>query len=178
MASARAGARGTAGRIIKVNHAGEFGAVNIYRAQIHVARFTAPSLLPTLQEFIEHERRHLDTFWQYLAKHGIARCRSYWFCGIGGYVLGFITAFMGRPGIMACTAAVESVVTGHLIHQMDQLKAEGDVEALSAVESIVVEELEHQAVGVAQGKGSILYKPLGAVVSAATAFVIWLGMKL
>lgn len=178
MRSIRAGSKGTAGRIIKVNHAGEFGAVNIYRAQIHVARFTAPAILPVLQGFIAHERRHLETFGQYLSARGIHRCRSYWFCGMGGYVLGFVTALMGKSGIMACTAAVETVVTGHLIHQMNQLRAEGEIEALNAVESIVAEELEHQEVGVVQGQNSILYKPLGRVVSVATASVIWLGMKL
>lgn len=176
--SAVAGERGTGGRIIKVNHAGEFGAVNIYRAQIFVARLTAPNVVPLLEEFIEHERRHLATFGEYLASRGIRRCRSYLFCGIGGYVLGFITALLGKPGIMACTAAVETVVTAHLVHQLEQLRAEGDHAAVSAVESIVADELEHREVGVVEGRNSLLYKPLGAIVSAATSAVIWLGMKL
>jgi 3-demethoxyubiquinol 3-hydroxylase len=172
------GARGTSGRIIKVDHAGEFGAVNIYRAQILLARITAPSLVPTLKDFLSHEKKHLSIFQEVLWKRRIPRCRSFWFCGIGGYVLGIITALFGKAGIMACTAAVETVVTGHLIKQTDQLRSEQDFEALSAVESIVAEELEHREVGIRQGQKSILYKPLGLVVSAATSFVIWLGMKL
>jgi ubiquinone biosynthesis monooxygenase Coq7 len=44
------GQQGTCGRIIKVNHAGEFGAVNIYRAQLLVARLIMPSLVPQLEE--------------------------------------------------------------------------------------------------------------------------------
>lgn len=168
----------SADRLMKVNHAGEFGAVNIYRAQLQVARLTAPSLLPLLQEFMSHERRHLDTFGQYLARHGIARCRSYWLCGIGGYVLGLTTALFGKAGIMSCTAAVETVVTDHLIHQVAQLREAGETEALNAVESIVAEELEHQEAGLAQARNSVLYRPLGMVVSAATSCVIWLGLRL
>ena len=165
-------------RIIKVNHAGEFGAVNIYRAQIQLASITAPSIVPTLREFIAHERRHLEIFGEYLTTHSVRRCRSYWLCGLGGYALGFVTALMGRSGIMACTAAVESVVTRHLMEQMRELQAQGETDALHAVASIVEDEVEHQQIGVMMGRESILYKPLGAVVAAATAFVIWLGMKL
>jgi 3-demethoxyubiquinol 3-hydroxylase len=100
-----AGSKGTSGRIIKVDHAGEFGAINIYRAQIQIARLTAPSIVPILEDFMAHEKRHLETFTQYLVKHGVDRCKSYWLCGIGGFFLGFATALMGKPGIMACTAA-------------------------------------------------------------------------
>ena len=165
-------------RIIKVNHAGEFGAINIYRAQILVARFFSPGIVPVLEDFLAHEKKHLEIFQDVLSKRGVRRCRSYWLCGIGGYGLGFITALLGKPGIMACTAAVETVVTGHLIRQMEELRREGDIEAMQAVEAIIAEETEHREVGVAEGKNSILYKPLGLAVSAATSFVIWLGMNL
>ncbi len=174
----RDGSRGTPGRLIKIDHSGEFGAVNIYRAQIVVARLTAPALIPVLNEFLSHERRHLNIFTQVLASRGIARCKSYWFCGIGGWVLGFLTALFGKAGIMACTAAVETVVTGHLIEQLQFLRQAGDAEAYSAVASIVQEELEHKEHGVAQGKGSVLFRPLGVVVAASTSFVIWLGSVL
>lgn len=174
----RSEVRDDCGRILKVNHAGEFGAINIYRAQILVARLTAPAVVPVLRQFLAHEKRHLDAFRNVLVKRGIPRCRSYWFCGIGGYVLGVITALFGKSGVMACTAAVETVVTGHLVGQIDHLRAQGDMEALAAVESIVAEEIEHREHGVTQGKNSILYRPIAAAVSAATSFVIWLGMKL
>ncbi|HEX7026574.1 MAG TPA: demethoxyubiquinone hydroxylase family protein [Gammaproteobacteria bacterium] len=170
--------KGAGGRIVKVNHAGEFGAINIYRAQILVAGLISPRIVPILKDFLAHEKKHLEIFRAVLAKRGVRRCRSYWLCGVGGYALGFITALLGKSGIMACTAAVETVVTGHLIKQMEALRRDGDIEALRAVEAIVAEEAEHREVGVAEGQNSILYKPLGLVVSAATSFVIWLGMKL
>jgi 3-demethoxyubiquinol 3-hydroxylase len=178
VSAAKEGERGTCSRIIKVDHAGEFGAVNIYRAQLMVARLTMPSLVAQLEEFIAHENRHLNTFAEVLRARGIARCRSYWFCGVGGFALGLVTGLFGRSGVMACTAAVETVVTGHLVEQLRFLESHGDTEAAAAVLSIVSEEEEHKAVGIAQGKDSPLFEPLGAVVAIATSFVIWLGMKL
>ena len=172
------GNRGTPGRLIKVDHAGEFGAVNIYRGQILVARLSAPSIVHQLQHFLEHEKGHLQTFGVILAKRGIRRCRSFWFCGVGGFCLGVLTAMLGKPGIMACTAAVETVVTGHLVEQLSFMEAQGDLEAHAAVSSIVAEELEHQEAGIAQGQHSFLYRPLCFVISRATEFVIWSGLRL
>lgn len=176
--AAPSGAGAMAGRMIKVNHAGEFGAVNIYRAQILIGRLTAPRLIPTLQEFLAHERRHLHTFGQVLQHTQIARCRSYWLCGIGGYMLGLVTGLLGRSGIMACTAAVETVVTRHLEQQLEQLKHIGDSTAHDAVASILEDERSHQAAGINAARHSRLYRPVSVVVSGATSCVIWLGMRL
>jgi ubiquinone biosynthesis monooxygenase Coq7 len=113
-----------------------------------------------------------------LRVRGISRCKSYWFCGVGGFALGLVTSLFGRSGIMACTAAIETVVTGHLVEQLAFLESQGDMEAVAAVQSIVSDEEEHKAVGITQGQDSLWFEPLGVVVSAATSFVIWLGMKL
>jgi ubiquinone biosynthesis monooxygenase Coq7 len=122
--------------------------------------------VPQIEVFLAHETRHLSTFAEILRAREISRCKRYWFCGVGGFALGLLTSFFGRSGIMACTAAVETVVTGNLIKQLVFLESQGDREAAAA------------AGGIAQGKGSPLFKPLGAVVAAATSFVIWLGPKL
>ncbi len=165
-------------RILKVDHAGEFGAINIYRAQIAVATVFCRDLLPQLREFLAHERRHLATFREVMRARGVARCRSYWLCGIGGFALGLSTGLLGRSGIMACTAAVETVVTSHLAHQLVALDAASDTAAWTAVNSILADEQEHQATGIALSRHSVLYQPVGWVVSRATSSVIWLGMRL
>lgn len=172
------GNRGTTGRLIKVNHAGEFGAINIYRAQILMAHIFAPSLLAKLRHFLEHEKRHLRIFAGVLEQRGIPRCKSFLLCGCGGYGLGLVTALFGKPGIMACTAAVETVVTEHLRKQLQVMEAQGDEQGHAAVNAILAEELEHQREGVAQAQHHWLYKPLCRVVSQATETVIWLGLRL
>lgn len=62
--------KGVGNRIIKVNHAGEFGAINIYRAQIAVANVTSPGIVPTLKDFLEHEKKHLEIFREVLSRRG------------------------------------------------------------------------------------------------------------
>lgn len=71
-----------AGQIIKVNHAGEHGAVNIYAGQIAAARLRARVLLSELAEFKAHEERHRSIFAKELQRRGLPRCRSYWLCGV------------------------------------------------------------------------------------------------
>jgi 3-demethoxyubiquinol 3-hydroxylase len=107
--------------------------VNIHRAQLMVARLLIPSLVPQIQEFLAHENRHLATFAEVLRARWISRCRSYWFCGAGGFALGLLTSLFGRCGIMACTAAVETVVNGHLVEQLAFLESQGDMEAAAAI---------------------------------------------
>ncbi len=76
--------------IIKVNHAGEHGAVNIYRAQLLASWWRKSNLESELREFLEHEKRHRAIFAAELARRRRRRCRSYWLCGIGGFVLGAV----------------------------------------------------------------------------------------
>jgi len=78
-------------KMIKVDHAGENGAVNIYRVQKLVARICAPSLLKDLAEFQTHETQHRKIFSDYLKSRDIRRCISYHLCGAGRYALGVFT---------------------------------------------------------------------------------------
>jgi ubiquinone biosynthesis monooxygenase Coq7 len=165
-------------RIIKVDHAGEHGAVNIYTGQIFFARFTAPHLVSELSEFRAHELRHRAVFAEELRRRAHPRCRSYWLCGIGGLVLGLVTGLLGSSAIAATTVAVESVVLGHLEHQIATLSA-SDPAATSAISSIVAEEQQHhdRSLGPAQA-GRFWPRVLTPIVSASTQAVIWLGMRL
>ncbi len=98
-----------ADRVMKVNHAGENGAVNIYRGQILLAKLTARDMVNELREFQSHEKTHRAIFAAELERRGRPRCRSYWLCGIGGFILGVLTGLFGRSAISATTAAVEHV---------------------------------------------------------------------
>ena len=172
------GQQGTAGRILKINHAGEFGAVNIYRAQIAIVQFYDKALAKLLRDFLAHEKEHLRIFGSELERRGVRRCRSYYLCGIGGFCLGFITAAFGKNSVLACTAAVESVVLKHLAEQVEALKIIDDMEAVEAIESIIADEKAHHDEGVSASTDCIFYKPFVKVVQFSTECVIWLGMKL
>lgn len=164
-------------RIIKVNHAGEHGAIAIYTGQILLARLTAPRMVAELREFRSHEQRHRAIFGAELERRGRPRCRSYWLCGLGGFVLGAVTGLLGPAAIAATTTAVESVVLRHLEHQLAVLEGH-DAEAVVAIASIVAEEQQHHDQSVAHGQADTLWaKLLTPVVSSSTEAVIWLGMR-
>lgn len=166
-----------AGRILKVNHAGEHGAVNIYAGQIATARLRARALLPQLAEFKAHEERHRSIFAKELARRGLPRCRSYWLCGVGGYVLGFVTGLMGARAIALATVAVERVVLRHLRQQLLQIGT-ADPEATAAISSIVSEEqLHHDRSANHLPDAGMIDRVIGSVISAATESVIWIGMR-
>ncbi|WP_299342886.1 demethoxyubiquinone hydroxylase family protein [uncultured Pseudoxanthomonas sp.] len=165
-------------RILKVDHAGEHGAVNIYRAQILVARWTAPHMAPVLQHFLEHERGHRALFSSALQLRGVRRCRSYVLCGVGGWTLGLVTGLLGPSAIAATTLAVESVVLQHLMEQQRQLETT-DPEAFDTVSRIVAEEQEHHDHGRNAMPSGAFWPPiLTPVVRVSTEAVIWLGMRL
>ena len=167
-----------AGRILKVDHAGEHGAVNIYRGQRFVCRWRAPDLIPELQEFQSHEEQHRAIFGQQLRRRGLRRCRSYHFCGLGGLLLGLSTGLCGRSAVAATTFAVERVVLRHLEEQLDYL-SDADSEAFMAVSSIIEDErTHHDRAAFAAEKGRFWPRLLLPCVSAATSSVIWMGMRL
>ena len=166
-----------ASRVLKVNHAGENGAVNIYAGQIFFARFTAPGMVAELVEFKSHEEGHRAIFWEELQRRNRPRCRSYWLCGAGGFTLGLVTGLFGRRAIAATTVAVERVVLRHLEHQLETLRGK-DEAATKAIESIVIEERQHHDQSASHiTVGRFWPRVLSPIVSASTEAVIWVGMR-
>ncbi len=165
----------TVANILRVDHAGERGAIAIYRAQLWVARRGVPDLHDFLATSIEDERRHLMAFDQLMRARGIVPCRTLSFWAFGGFLLGFTTSMLGRNAILVCTEAVERTVHRHLVDQMEWL-ATRDVEILTAITSIQAEELAH--LQFAQGERKDLgdapgLRALDALVAASTEALIW-----
>ena len=165
-------------RLLKVNHAGEHGAVNIYRGQRLVCFWRDAELKRELEEFRAHEERHRAIFAAELRRRGVRRCRSYWACGLGGFVLGVSTGICGRASIAAVTVAVERVVLRHLERQLRELDGV-DPAAHAAVAAIIEDERSHHDRAAQEPRQGIFWPRLiRPAVSAATELVIWTGMKL
>ena len=165
-------------RVIKVDHAGEHGAVCIYTAQRWFARWRAPDMLAEIDDFIAHEKGHRARFAAELKRRGKTRCRSYWLCGAGGFALGMITGLAGRQAIAATTVAIERVVLRHMHDQIAELAAI-DAHAADALRHVVAEEQEHHDLSAARLlRESGWSKLIEPVVSASTETVIGLGMRL
>ena len=167
-----------ADRVLKVDHAGEHGAVNIYRGQRLVCSWRDEALKRELEEFRAHEERHRAIFAAELERRGVRRCRSYRLCGLGGFVLGVLTGICGRASIAAVTVAVERVVLRHLEVQLRELEGV-DAAAHAAISSILDDERSHHDRAAQEPRQGIFWpRVLKPAVSAATEFVIWTGMKL
>lgn len=100
-------------RILRVNHGGEYGAIRIYRSQIAIARWRCPELLPFLTETLAHEQTHIAQFRGLMPARASKPCRMMWLWGVGGLILGGVTALLGRQGVLICTEAVERTVHRH-----------------------------------------------------------------
>lgn len=164
----------TIARIVRVNHAGEFGAVRIYSAQILVARRLWPDCVPILTEMLEDERRHLDIFRSAMPARRSRPCRVMRFWSLGGWVLGFGTALLGHRGIWACTAAVEATVHRHLEDQL-QFLVERDPALHQAILDIQEEELAHlRHAELRLQRPALLLRGLMRAIAVATDVLIWL----
>jgi 3-demethoxyubiquinol 3-hydroxylase len=165
-------------RVMKVDHAGEHGAICIYRAQRRLARWRAPEMVAELSGFLAHERRHRALFGAELARRGRGRCRSYHLCGLGGFVLGAVTGLLGRRAIAATTVAIETVVLRHMHEQVAELSA-SDAAAAAALRDVIADEQEHHDVSDRRlAPPGAWPKIINPVVAASTEAVIWLGMRL
>ena len=161
-------------RILKVNHAGEYGAIRIYRAQIWVARRLYPDVVAFLEETLGHEINHCAMFRNAMPTRDARPCRAMVLWGNGGLILGFLTALMGREGIWICTAAVEGAVHKHLDDQLFFLR-DKDPELHSLINAIQAEELHHLNYAEERVRSRSLWtRSLSAFISAATDTVIWL----
>ncbi len=164
----------TIARILKVNHAGEFGAIRIYRAQIWVARRTCPDVVAFLEETLEHEIRHCALFRAAMPTRNAKPCRIMQLWGNGGFILGFTTALLGRNGIWVCTAAVESAVHRHLEDQIHFVRGR-DPEVCGLILSIKDEELSHLSHAEGQISSDAAWsRALRNAISTITDAVIWL----
>jgi ubiquinone biosynthesis monooxygenase Coq7 len=164
----------TIARILKVNHAGEYGAIRIYRAQIAVARRLCPDVVPFLEETLHHEIRHCRLFREAMPERGARPCRVMALWGNGGFVLGFVTALLGRQGIWICTAAVEATVHRHLVDQLHFLAAR-DPALHALIDDIKDEELGHLDHAETRIAGNRLSaRLLRSAIGGITEAVIWL----
>lgn len=164
----------TVRRILKVNHAGEFGAIRIYGAQIAVARVLYPDIVPALEEMRADEIDHCRLFREAMPARGARPCRVMSLWSLGGYVLGALTALGGRNTIWICTEAVESTVHRHLEDQLAFL-TERDPQLHALIASIQQEELAHlrEAESRQQVRG-LSHALLLPLIGGLTELMIWL----
>ena len=161
-------------RITKVNHAGEYGAIHIYGAQILVSRLLWPSLVARLSELRAHEIEHCRIFREAMPAREARPCRIMPLWSVGGWMLGFVTALMGPRMIWACTEAVEATVHRHLNDQIAFLD-QRDPPLRDVIESIREEEEGHLELARDNiGATTPLTRVVETAISAFVNGAIWL----
>ena len=127
--------------ILRVDHAGEYGAQQIYRGQLAVLGHTKAA--PLLQHMADQEDEHLKAFQGLLNERQVRPSALLPLWHVGGVALGAVTALMGQRAAMACTVAVEEVINDHYAEQAEHLK-DKEPELYETVEKFRQEELEHR----------------------------------
>jgi len=166
--------------ILRVDHAGELGAVHIYRGQRAVLN-RAPGkdrIAFQLQEMEAHEAEHLAAFDRLLTER---RVRPTLFAPLwraAGFALGAGTALLGEKAAHACTEAVETVIEEHYAGQIAELGAH-EPGLAADLTRFRDEELAHRDQAVAEGaRDAAGYPLLAAVIRAGCRTAIKISEKL
>ena len=109
---------------IRVDHAGERGAIKIYEGQLLALNtvFKDEKLKKTIEEMKFNEKEHLDFFEKELKKRNIKPTKFLPIWDLLGVGLGFGTTLLGKKAAMLCTASVEEVIDEHYQKQINQIE--------------------------------------------------------
>ncbi|GAM24336.1 hypothetical protein SAMD00019534_075110 [Acytostelium subglobosum LB1] len=166
-------------RIIRVDHAGEFGASRIYEGQLAVLKGTAVE--PLIREMADQEKEHQAKFDQFICEKRVRPTILAPIWNIAGFGLGYVSAMMGKEAAMAVTVAVETVISDHYNDQLRQLNDEKipDKELKEVIKKFRDDEMEHMHIGIEHdAELAPLYKPLSELVKLGTKTAIWLSTRI
>jgi ubiquinone biosynthesis monooxygenase Coq7 len=174
-------AREVIDRIIRVDQAGEFGAVRIYEGQLAALRWTGRSNSETgrrIQHMAAQERNHNKVFDRLLVERRVRPTLLSPLWSVAGFALGAATALMGDKAAMACTVAVEETIEEHYAEQAGQL-GDDEKDLRATVETFRDEEIEHRDEALAAGaEQAVGYEALSAVIKTGSRLAIWLSTRI
>lgn len=114
-------------RILRVDHAGELGADRIYHGQSYVLG-KDPVNGPIIQHMWDQEKQHLEEMEYLNLKYRTTKSIFEPLWSLGGFLMGSVSAMAGPKAAMACTMAVEKVITQHYNDQIREIIATGDIQ--------------------------------------------------
>ena len=165
---------------IRVDHAGERGAVKIYEGQLLALNTLVKneSLKKTIEEMKVHEMEHCQFFENEIRKRNIKPTKFLPLWDLLGVGLGFGSTLLGKKAAMLCTASVEEVIDKHYQDQIDQLQSdENDLK--SKIIKFREDELHHKDIAYEQGaskKG--LYSIMDKVIKTGSKIAINISEKI
>jgi len=162
--------------MIRVDHAGEYGAARIYAGQLAVLGRSAKGDL--LRHMQAQEKVHMEVLAGLVASRRVRPTALLPLWHLAGFALGAATALLGERAAMACTVAVEETIDAHYTAQIDELD---DTEAplRETLEKFRADEIEHRDIGLANGAEQAPgYRLLSAIIKAGCGVAIKLSERI
>ena len=138
--------------MIRVDHAGEFGALRIYKGQLAVLSRTHPESagVEAIRQMAAQEQKHFDAFDAMIKDRAVRPTALEPVWRAAGFALGAATALMGEKAAMACTVAVEDVIDEHYSRQIERLdKSEPELKA--TIQRFHADECAHRDEAIERG---------------------------
>ena len=166
--------------IIRVDHAGERGAIKIYEGQLLALKTIVQDneLKDKIEEMKEHEKEHLEYFEKEIQKRSIKPTHLLPLWDLMGITLGFGTAILGKKAAMLCTASVEEVIEDHYQNQIKKI-GNDEMELKAKIEKFKSDEIEHKNIAYESGatnKG--LYSLMDKVIRTGSRIAITISEKI
>ena len=165
---------------IRVDHAGERGAIKIYEGQLLALNTFVKNdkLKKTIEEMKVHEKEHCDYFENEIKKRNIKPTKLLPLWDLLAVGLGFGSTILGKKAAMLCTASVEEVIDKHYLNQINQLESD-EKKLKKTIEKFRLDELHHKNIAYEKGankKG--LYSILDKVIKTGSRIAINISEKI
>ena len=166
--------------IIRVDHAGERGAIKIYEGQLLALKTFKQhdALKKKIEDMKEHEAEHYDYFNKLIKKRKIKPTKLLPLWDLMGVTLGFGTAMLGEKAAMLCTASVEEVIDEHYKNQTYKLK-DDEKELKKKIEKFRADEIEHKNIAYEGGATKDgVYGLLDKIIKTSSRIAITISEKI
>ena len=165
---------------IRVDHAGERGAVKIYEGQLLALNTLVKdeNLKKTIEEMKVHEKEHCEFFETEIKKRKIEPTKFLPLWDLLGLGLGFGSTLLGKKAAMLCTASVEEVIDEHYQNQINQLGPEESTLKKKIIK-FREDELHHKDIAYERGatkKG--FYSIMDKIIKTGSKFAINISEKI
>ena len=165
---------------IRVDHAGERGAIKIYEGQLLALNtlIKDDSLKKTIEEMKEHEKEHCEFFENEIKKRNIKPTKFLPLWDLLGVGLGFGSTLLGKKAAMLCTASVEEVIDKHYLDQINQLGSD-EKELKKKITKFREDELHHKDIAYEEGatkKG--FYSVMDKIIKTGSRIAINISEKI
>ena len=165
---------------IRVDHAGERGAIKIYEGQLLALNTIVKNsnLRDTIEHMKEHEVEHCEFFEKEIKKRNIKPTRFLKLWDLLGLGLGFGTTILGKEAAMLCTASVEEVIQDHYANQINQLK-DDERELKEKIIKFREDELHHKDIAYEEGATKTgLYSIMDKIIKTGSKIAINISEKI